>query len=134
KQVQETDRDGKKSCEVQDRYEADRGDLAGDLGDANGPSELVGRFTPDDHAAQIGECALDHEPGLFRAELDGGERIDRDGRLRQARNAEQATTMHVAEMILLLGQLGRRAQLDDLPATIDLEFQLLIRSRAHEAL
>ena len=55
----------------------------------------------------IGQRALDHEPGLLDAELDRG-RADRPAPAarRAPGDAEHADAMHVAEIVLHLGQLG----------------------------
>ena len=65
-------------------HEAGGRNLAGDLRDADRPAELVGRFPADDDAADIGERAVDHEPGLLHAELDRG-RADRPAPAARAR-------------------------------------------------
>ena len=84
--------------------------LAGDLGDADRPAELIGGFTPGKDPADVGQGAVDHEPGLLRAHDDGRQRpdllrLDVAGR-HGAADAEHAEPVHIAEIVLDLLELA----------------------------
>ena len=75
-QVQQADRDRQHRGQMDKRGEARARHLAGHLGDADRTAELIGRFPSGEHAADIGQRALDDEPGLLRAAADGRQRPD----------------------------------------------------------
>src|SRR5512143_4072412 len=101
---------------MDERRKPGRGDLAGDLGDADRPAELVGRLTAHKHPADVGECPIDHEPRLLRphdasAKRPGLFSLDVAGRHRSA-NSEHTETMQVAEVILDLLELRSGFKVD----------------------
>src|SRR5687768_18075902 len=115
------------------RDEAGGCHLPRDLRDPDRPAKLIGRLPPDDHAADIGERALDHEPRLFHAELDRSKRIDLYRLSACARDAEHTDAVNVAEIVLDLGQRRRRLEGRPRPATVDLDLERLARARADDA-
>ena len=88
-----------------------RRDLPGNLRDPDRAAELVGGFAADEHAADIGERAVDDEPGFLDAQPDRLRRRDRlvfhVARRHRAADAEDADALDVAEIVLDL--LERRA-------------------------
>src|SRR5947209_18331646 len=93
---------------------ADGRDLPRNLGDPDGPAELIGGFAADNNAADIAERAVDDEPSFLPAKPN---RLGRRNRLvlyvpwrHGARNAEDADTTDIAETVLDLFERGGRFQ------------------------
>src|SRR5208282_6213050 len=110
-----------------ERDEADRRDLAGNLGNANGPAELVGRLAAGKHPTDVRQRAIDHEPGFPRAFGHGLERSHFQ-RLDIARrhgpaDAEHAEPVLVAETVRELSELRRGFERDVRAAAIDLDIE-----------
>src|SRR6516162_2820350 len=103
--------------------------LSRDLCDSQWPADLVGRFTSDKDAADIGQRTIDHEPGFLDPKPKRGRRIDALGGDVASRglagDAKDAKPMRVAESVLHLFQFRRAVQLLNRVAALDRERQLL---------
>ena len=89
----------------------------------NGTADLVGRFPAGEDAADIGERAVDHEPGLLDAEPQRGRRIDALGQglagRGRAGDAQNALRWLLPKVSLTSRMLRRRLQLKDRIAALD---------------
>src|ERR1700685_703081 len=77
KEVQKPDGNREHGRELNERDEAEAGDLSRHLRDANRAAELTGRFTAAQHPDDIVERAIDDGPSLLQTHPDGLRRGDR---------------------------------------------------------
>ncbi len=138
KQVEQSNRHRQYRSQVNQCRKADGGDLAGDLGDPNRPADLIGVLSAGEDSANIGDGAIDDEPGFLHAQPNSGCRIHRlgDGIARPGRpgDSEHADPMDVAEAVLDLTQLRRSIQLDHRFAPLHREDHRRSRPGAHDSL
>src|SRR5271170_1637713 len=105
--------------------ETDRRHLTRYLSDPDRAAELIGRFPPDNDAADVGHRAVHHEPGFLNAEPNGLRRRDRLElqvlRHHRTRDAENADAMDIAEIVLDLFERRRRLEYERRAVAIDLD-------------
>ena len=100
------------------------GDLAGNLGDPDRAAELIGAFPSGENPADIGQGAVDDEPGLLCRPHDGRSGptcsvLTSPGAIERLMPSTPAGA--VAEAVLALLERGRRLQRHRRAAAIDLE-------------
>src|SRR5690242_16200183 len=137
-QIEQADRYRQHRGQVNKGDEAGRGHLAGNLGDADRPAELVGRLAAGENPTDVRQRAVDQEPGFLRA---GHDRFQRThlaavdvARRHRAADAEHAEPLHVAEIVLQLAQLRGGSQRHRRAATLDFDGERLAGADADDAL
>src|SRR6185369_91853 len=107
-------------------------------GDTDRTAELVGGFPAGDDATEVGQGAVDHEPGLLRPGNHGLERahlLRLDiARRHRAADTEHADTVNVAEIVLELLELRYRLEGDGGAAPVDGDRQRFAGADADDAL
>src|SRR5262249_36611151 len=112
--------------------------LPRDLGDSERSADLVGGLAACKNSGNVGERAVDDEPGFLDSEPRRGGRIDslRHGVARRslAGDAEHAETLLIAKSVLHRPHLRCSLQLDDAVTAPDSEPQLLARTGTDDPL